>query len=1029
MTPSDPVSTPSDRADAAGTGNVSLTILVDRGQTDNHGVSAACRIGVLGTVEGRADRREQGPNGPLDDPPLVGRRDALQALDRALEATAAGSFRFVALIGEPGAGKTRLLGELLNAAADRKLSAVAGRAAEFEQDMPFGVIIDALDDHLEEHRPDLGPAATRLLSGVFPALAAGGEIPADDAEDPADLTGLARYRLYRTMRRMLEELAGPAGLVLVLDDVHWADAASIELLEHLVRHPPRARVMVAVAYRPAQTPPRLATLVDAAGGHGLRVPVEPLTRSEVAEFLGPQVPAPQREALYAASGGNPFYLEALVRMGVTDTPGRLDEEGHVVGADELPPAVEAALRAELSGLPDPALLVARAAAVAADEFEPALAAAAAEVPESTALKALDELTARDVVRPAPGGRFRFRHPLVRHATYGSAAAGWRVGVHARVADHLARLGMPATARARHVERSGRFGDAEAIDTLVEAARTVAAHAPQTAARWLKAALKLMPDADERRLPLLAELARMQAVSGQLTEGRKTAREVLRLLPPDAHALRARAARFCAMMERLLGNPQEARGLLLAELRRMPDPRSASAVTLRLRLVAESLMRVDFRAAQAVLDLVPDTAEDWDHGLTVAVAALRPMPAYAGGRVEEALRHCINVDGLVAASSDEQLSEWLDAITWSCWTELFLGRYDVAAGRLERVLSVARATGQSYIVPTALAGLANAHAMLGRLDEAATAAEEAEALARMLVSDQLLVFALIQRCLVASWLGEDEDALAYGREAVEAAGGTGEWWGRQAAYALAVATVHAGDAEAGAAMLREVHAASDSAAALDPSTLRACEILARLAAAAGDAAEAGRWADRAADTAHPVLPADRALADLARAHALRPTDPAAAAQRARRAAATLEEAGHRLDAGRARLDAGSAAAEAGDRGLARSELRIAAQIFEEIGARPLHARTRREQRRVGVRVPARGGGSGGGPGALSPRELEVARLVAEGCTNQQIAERLYVSIRTVETHLSHIFAKLGVSSRVAVVTALGRLIESGPDDRP
>ena len=151
--------------------------------------------------------------------------------------------------------------------------------------------------------------------------------------------------------------------------------------------------------------------------------------------------------------------------GPAETVGAHAPDGALPASGELPPTVQAALQAELSGLPAQALLVAQAAAVAADEFEPALAAAAAEVPESTALRAVDELAARDVVRPAPGGRFRFRHPLVRHATYESAAAGWRVGVHARVADHLARLGVPATVRARHVERSGRFGDPEAIATL------------------------------------------------------------------------------------------------------------------------------------------------------------------------------------------------------------------------------------------------------------------------------------------------------------------------------------------------------------------------------------------------------------------------------------------------------------------------------------------------------------------------------------------------------------------------------------
>ncbi|HEX2316749.1 MAG TPA: AAA family ATPase, partial [Thermomonospora sp.] len=317
-------------------------------------------------MEGRADQsdghRHAGAPGVA---PLVGRRDLLRALDEALDATASGAFRFVALEGEPGAGKTRLLVELAGAAAARKLPALTGRAAEFEQDMPFGVVIDALDDHLEEHGADLGPAAARLLGTVFPSMQPAGEQSAADGpapEDPADLTGLARYRLYRTVRRLLEELAAPSGLVLILDDVHWADDASVELLDHLVRHPPRARVLVAVAYRPAQAVPRLATLVETAAGHGVRVPVGPFSRAEVAEFLGPEVTASRREALYTASGGNPFYLEALARMGDDTHPAAPGRPGEPVGSGELPPAVQAALQAELTGLPGPALLVARAAA-------------------------------------------------------------------------------------------------------------------------------------------------------------------------------------------------------------------------------------------------------------------------------------------------------------------------------------------------------------------------------------------------------------------------------------------------------------------------------------------------------------------------------------------------------------------------------------------------------------------------------------------------------------------------------------------
>jgi DNA-binding CsgD family transcriptional regulator len=946
---------------------------------------------------------------------LVGRHEVLRALDGALDSTAAGAFRFVALVGEPGAGKTRLLGELSAAAHSRKLPVLGGRAAEFEQEMPFGVVIDALDDQLEEQAPELGPAATRLLATVFPAMAAA--VPeAPGPHSVTDLSGLARYRLYRTVRHLLEELAGSSGLVLSLDDLHWADDASIELLDHLVRHPPRARVLVAVAYRPAQASPRLATLVEAAGKSGQPLPVRPLSRDEVAEFLGPQVHPQLRDALYEASGGNPFYLEALARM---DHPTRPTAR-HVDGeSGELPPAVQAALQAELSGLPDTALLVARAAAVAADEFEPALAAAAAEVPEETALTALDELAARDVVRPAAGGRFRFRHPLVRHATYGSAAAGWRVGVHARVAAHLARLGVPATIRARHVERSGRFGDPEAIGCLADAARAAAPHTPSIAAHWLKAALALMPENTPDRIGLLVELAKVQAISGQLAEGREAAREVLKLLPPDAHHLRARAARFCAMMERLLGNPQEARGLLLAELRAMPDPRSAPAVMLRLRLVAESLMRVDFRAAQAVLDLVPDTADDWEPSLTVAVAALRPMPAYANDRVEDALAYVEAADRLIAAATDEQLAEWLDAICWLSWTELFLGHYAEALERFGRTLAIAGATGQSYIVPTALAGQARAYAMLGRLAEAATAAEEAVAVAEMLDSGQALVFALTQQCLVATLTGNDELALACGERSVRIAGRSGEWWGGLARYAHAVAMINSGDADAGAELLMATRNEVDSPA-LDQSTLLSCcEVMASVEAARGRPAEAAQWADRAEEIAHPVLETNVALVRLARAHAVQADDPADAAAHARYAAGVLEAARHRVDAGRARLRAGLAAADAGDKAQARAELRSATEIFEAIGAHPLHAQAQREQRRLGVRVPSGGGRGprGPGPGGLSRREMEVARLVVEGCTNQQIAERLYLSIRTVETHLSHIFAKLGVNSRVAVVNAL------------
>jgi DNA-binding CsgD family transcriptional regulator/tetratricopeptide (TPR) repeat protein len=950
----------------------------------------------------------------MDGAPLVGRREALRAFEDALDASGAGSFRFLSLVGEPGAGKTRLLGELAAMASARNLATLWGRAAEFEQEMPFGVVVDALDDQVEASWPALagrlGAETSGLLATVLPSVRAATAGPGAPpvASPGGDVTG--RYRLYRELRHLLEDLADPDGLVLILDDMHWADKASVELLDHLVRHRPHGRVLVAIAYRPAQA----SALLISAAAHGGQVPVGPLTLAEAEELLGPDLSRPRCQALHKASGGNPFYLEALARMDQHEqlTTGSTD-------GSELPPAVRAALQLELAGLSPAALLVAQAAAVAADEFEPALAAVAAEVTDGEALAALNEMAARDIVRPAPAGRLRFRHPLVRRATYDCAAAGWRLGAHARIAAHLAGAAAPAARRAHHVERSAPFGDQAAIATLLEAAREVAAQAPATAAHWLETALKLMPveAAGPGRQPeLLLEVARLRAVSGQLVEGREAAREALRRLPLGDYARRALAARFCALMERQLDRPHEARVVLLGELRRIPDPQSAVAVPLRTRLVAESLMRGDVRAAQAVLDLIPESAEALEPGVAVAIAALRPLPAYALGRLDDAARFIEEAGQLVAAAPDDQLAEWLDAIAWLCWTETMMGRYHGALAHFGRAVAIARSTGQGYIISNLLAGLAQVQTVLGDLADAAAAAEEAVEVARLLGSGHQLVFALTQQCLAASWSGEDQAAVRLGEQATHTGTGRGEWSGAQAQYALAIALINAGRRDAGrdamALACNNFHRPM-----LDQrSLLSACEMMAYVEADRGQPGEATQWADRAAKVAHP---GQEASAALARAHALRARQqPQAAAGAAEEAARRFDLAGLFIEAGRARLCAGLAWAAAGDGARGRAELTTAAETFAACGARSRHAATVRELRKLGVRVPApAAAGRGAGPHGLTGRELDVVRLVGEGYTNHQIADSLFVSIRTVETHLSHVFTKLGVTTRTGILKAI------------
>ncbi len=923
---------------------------------------------------------------PMNDhsAPLVGRRDVLNDLRGSLDAIVSGEFRLLALVGEPGAGKTRLLAELERLATERGCRTLWGRAAEFEQVMPFSALVDALDGHLEETRhehpgPDAPGHDAQLLASVFPALGA-------TAEPSDDVSALARYRLYRAVAQLLARIARPGGLVLVLDDVHWADDATVEFLDHVSRHSPKAPLLVVVAYRPKQAPPRLAL-------GGARVTIGPLSEDEAGELLGPNVTRSRKKALYDASEGYPFYLQALARIEAGDLPGSKTD----------------ALALELRDLSGHALIVAQGAAVAADEFEAGLAAVAAKVPLATALDALDELVDRDLVRPGAGGRFRFRHPLVRQAAYESAKAGWRLSAHRRIAERLAEVDAPAPLRAVHVERSAAFGDRDAVDVLVTAARQVATTAPATSAHWLQAALGLLPDTTDR-LDLLLELARNQTVSGRLTEARNTAYEVLRLLPRDDYARRAQAARFCALVERLLDRPGEGRAVLVSELREIPEPRLPAALPMRLRLVAESLMRGDHRAGQAVLDFMPDDSDD--PGLRLAIAMLRPMTAYAGHRVEEALGHIAAAQELAEATPEIHQLAWMDTVAWMCWSEIWLGRHRPALARFERAIAAVKATGQTFILTNMLAGLARLNGVLGRIPEGQIAAEESAEIALLLNSGYARVVAMAQQSLLAGAAGDDEDAIRLGHEAATSGVSVSEWPGAQARFAYATALANSGRIDEEAVAAVEEDFAGDRLEEF--SMLAFCETMACAHAARNEPKESVAWAERAAAMVRPELELTDGLARLARAHA---TVGAEAEELALTAAEILTRAGHRLDAGRALLRAGVACVDGGRKRAALPHLEAAHEIFTACGARGMAAAAVREQRRAGKRVAAaRATGAHG----LTGRELEIARLVAEGCSNQQIATRLHISVRTVETHLTRAFEKLGVTSRGGMTAALGQL---------
>jgi predicted ATPase len=306
---------------------------------------------------------------------LVGRVGELACIDAALAELDLGRPGAIALVGEPGIGKTRLLKELAARAEALGHLVLSGSASELERNLPYSVFIDALDEYLGSLEPErlavLGDNVQAELAYVFPSVAA----PAVEREVALQHE---RYRSHRAVRDLLMRLAAPRPLVLMLDDFHWADAGSVELLGALLRRPPAAAVLIALAVRPHPLAERLVAALERAqrGDVLTRIEICAFSLAEVGEFLGEAVDTAEAAALYEECGGNPFYLQQLARA-----PGRAAGSASVVAEMSLaigvPTAVAAALTEELALLSDSARLVFEGAAVAGDPFEPELAAAAA----------------------------------------------------------------------------------------------------------------------------------------------------------------------------------------------------------------------------------------------------------------------------------------------------------------------------------------------------------------------------------------------------------------------------------------------------------------------------------------------------------------------------------------------------------------------------------------------------------------------------------------------------------------------------
>lgn len=952
-------------------------------------------------------------------PALTGRDAELELVEGLLGRSDSGEACVLLVQGEPGIGKSRLLRALVESATARGFRLVEARADEWAQDVPFASLAEALEP-VVAGEPALVDALDirerRGLSSVLPGLL---------ADDLAPLQAGERHLAHRALAAVLDELAEDSGSLLVVDDVQWADPATVEVLAGMFRRLPEARVLVAVASRAGQVPPRLAGAVDALErqGRAARVDLGPLSREDAARLLdGPDV-ADRLDRIYALSGGNPFYLEQLDRTAAGAPASARDSL-------PVPAVVRDSLAAELAELGPAERLVLECASVVGDPFDIEIVE---EVAGQGVLDALDGLLARSLVRPtATPQRFQFRHPLVRAAVYEHAGGGWRIGAHGRAAAALAARGAPAVVSAPHLEHVARTGDLEAIATFTAAAAESMSRSPLSAAHWYDAALRILPtgpghEAASRDLHLGRALA--LGNSSRFHETLDELERVLAGLPADDVTTRVALSYECSRIEVLIGHPAAAwrrcRAVLavLAELGDEPDPftvkiwQSAGLAAMASGDIAGS--RTCGQQALALLEGLDEPVLEVD-----AHAQLALGYGIEGLDVERGREHLAAATRALDRATDQSLAGDIDAVIVLWFGAFVLQCWEESLAHVDLGLRIAQEQGVPRAVVPLLSGRAESLSWLGRLSEALEASTEALDAVRSNDHPQAIYWTLRSHARVLRWLGRTDEAVQAVEEALAVSAGEpkGFLGDSEPEWTAGLVLLEAGQAQRARGLLETAYGGPDLPQVMPAARTTALEAMVEADLALGDLEPARRHAEQAASLVDGSLLREVSAARCRAAVALATGDPGSAIGAVDAALRRLEGSPVVLEQASLLLVSGRLRAATGDRDRAIEDLERAEAVFTAAGADTRRAACAQELRRLGRRrapAPRRPGAGQVGPGALTAREREVAELVATGETNRGIGQRLFLSEKTVEAHLRNVFVKLGISSRAAVGRALER----------
>jgi class 3 adenylate cyclase len=486
-------------------------------------------------------------------PTLVGREEQLFALEDALLAAHRGESRFVALGGEAGMGKTRLARELATRARRLDWQVLWGACSEAELPLPYLPLVEALGNYLSSEDvarlSGLLGGARLELAQLFPQL--GGDEPPTSLGDPAQ----AKLRLFEAVVALLALPAREHGLLLVVEDVHWADSATRELLDHLARRLTGMRALVLVTYRSDELDRRhpLAPLLQTWRRSSVAetVALEPLGRGEIAEMIASILDAetvgPEfRDLMHRRTEGNPFVLEEMlkeaidrgdvVRTGHGWKPRRLEEL-------RIPETVRDTILLRFARLEPADVEILQAAAVLGRTFGYATLVGVTGVPDATVHDALAVGVAQQLLEEVDPVRatYRWRHALTQEAVHDEIVLPRRQQIHSHAADVLLAAGGETFEVARHLLGAARFE--EAVPKCIEAAgEAEASFAFGEALELLDRALPHVRD-PLARARLLAHMGRVLWMDGKTAAAEEVLTEAVPGLESAGEELEAARSRL------------------------------------------------------------------------------------------------------------------------------------------------------------------------------------------------------------------------------------------------------------------------------------------------------------------------------------------------------------------------------------------------------------------------------------------------------------------------------------------------------